>query len=368
MKSYKRILAILLAVVFIAGAKFAFAAEEFTYTGPPITLRISHFAPDTHKIMKAAFDPWIAMIEKESKGKIQVKKYFGAVLVGPRDGFKACIADIIDIAPAYTMYQAGSFQLCHAVDLPFAFPNSSVASLVDEALYPKYFKNEYEKMGVYLANYHSNGAYNLITSKKPVRKLEDLKGLKIRSAGGTSSKMLKSLGATPVQLPASEAYSAFQRGLVDGVCFYDAGTVSYRLHEIAKYLTEVKLNTPANALALNRKFFDNLPPEVKRFMYKMMRRLSQVAGNAYDSEDIINRKVIIDRGIEIIKLPPREIERWNGAVEPLYEEFIKENEGLPARELVKEMRDLSRKYSSWTQEQLMKEVMERPVRGIIDGF
>jgi len=55
-------------------------------------------------------------------------------------------------------------------------------------------------------------------------------------------------------------------------------------------------------------------------------------------------------------------------VEPLYEEFIKENEGLPAREMVKEMRAMSKKYHDWTQEQLMKEVMEHPIRGIIDGF
>jgi len=370
MKICRKFFPIFMVMILILGVKYAFASEEITYSGPPITLRISHFAPDTHKIMKAAFDPWIAMVEKESKGKIVVKKYFGGVLVGPKDGFKACIADIVDIAPAYTMYQAGSFQLCHVVDLPFAFPNSSVASLVDEALYPKYFKKEYEKMGVYLSNYHSNGAYNLITSKKAVRKLEDLKGMKIRSAGGTSSKMLKKLGAVPVQLPASEAYSAFQRGIVDGVCFYDAGTVSYRLHEVALYLTEVKLNTPANALALNRKFFDNLPPDLRKFLYHMQRRLSQIAGHAYDNEDVINRKVITDRGIEVIHLSPQELEKWKHAVEPLYEEFIKENEplGLPAKELVNEMRALSRKYSSWTQEQLMKEVLEQPIRGIVDGM
>jgi TRAP-type C4-dicarboxylate transport system substrate-binding protein len=368
MKICKRVFPILLLLIFGVGAEGTWAAEEITYSGPPITLRISHFAPDTHKIMRAAFDPWIAMVEKESKGKIVVQKYFGGVLVAAKDGFKACIADIIDIAPAYTMYQAGSFQLCNGVDLPFAFPNSAVASLVDEELYPKYFKKEYEKMGVYLSNYHSNGAYNLITSKKAVRKLEDLKGMKIRSSGGTSSKMLKRLGAVPVSLPASEAYSAFQRGIVDGVCFYDAGIVSYRVHEIGQYLTEVKLNTPANSLALNRKFFDNLPPDLKRFMYNMQRRLSQMAGQAYDNEDVLNRKVITDRGIEVIHLSPQELEKWKHAVEPLYEEFIKENEGLPAREMVNEMRALSQKYSSWTQEQLMKEVLEHPVRGIVDGF
>jgi len=50
MKRYKGILAILLAVVLVAGANFASAAEEFTYTGPPITLRISHFAPDNTRL------------------------------------------------------------------------------------------------------------------------------------------------------------------------------------------------------------------------------------------------------------------------------------------------------------------------------
>jgi len=72
--------------------------------------------------MKAALNPWIAMIEKESKGKIQVKKYFGAVLVGPRDGFKACVADIIDIAPALYDVPGWQFPALSRCGLPFAFP------------------------------------------------------------------------------------------------------------------------------------------------------------------------------------------------------------------------------------------------------
>jgi TRAP-type C4-dicarboxylate transport system substrate-binding protein len=309
------------------------------------------------------------MVEKESNGKIKIQTYLGGVLHSAKDGFKAAVNDITDMTPAYTMYQAGSFNLPHVLDLPFAFPNSMVAVKVAEELYPKYFKKEFEAMGVYLANYNANGTYNLFT-KKPVASLEDLKGMKIRAAGGTPSKIMKSLGAVPVAVPAPEAYNAFQRGMVDGVAFYDTGAIAYRVHELTTYITEVKMDTPANSWAFNRKSFDSWPPEVKRFMYNMQRRLSMMYGIEFYRQDQLSRQILEARGIKVIKLAPQEATRWKAAVEPLWEEFVKENEakGLPARALVNDLRALSAKYSTWTAEQLMQDVIDHPVHGIIDGF
>lgn len=347
----------------------ASAAEKFTYNGPPITLRYSHFAPETHPMTKAVSKPWLEMVEKESNGKIKVQTYLGGVLHSAKDGFKAAVNDITDLTPAYTMYQAGSFHLAHVLDLPFAFPNSMVAVKVAEELYPKYFKKEFEAMGVYLANYNANGAYNLFL-KKQVATLEDLKGMKIRAAGGMPSRIIKSLGAVPVSVPAPEAYNAFQRGVVDGVAFYDTGAIAYRVHELTTNLTEVSMNTPANSWAFNKKTFDSYPPEVKRFLYNMQRRLSMMYGIEFHRQDQLSRPILEARGIKVTKLSQQELARWKAAVEPLWEEFIKENEakGLPARALVKDLHTLSAKYSSWTPEQFMKDVTENPVRGIIDGL
>jgi TRAP-type C4-dicarboxylate transport system substrate-binding protein len=345
------------------------AAEKFSYDGPTITVRYSHFAPATHPMSKAVSHKWIEMVEKESNGKIKIEPYLGGVLHSAKDGFKATVNDITDLTPAYTMYQAGSFHLAHVLDLPFAFPSAAVAAKVAEELYPKYFKKEYEAMGVYLANYNANGIYNLF-SKKPIAKLEDLKGMKIRAAGGTPSKIIKSLGAVPVAVPVPEAYNAFQRGVVDGVAIYDTGAIAYRIHELATHMTEAKMNNPANAWAYNRKSWDAYPPEVKRFMYNMQRRLSIMYGIEFDRQDAISRPLLEAKGIKIIKLSPEETARWKAAAEPLWEEFIQENEakGLPARQLVADLRALAKKYESWTPEQLMKEATEHPVKGIIDGM
>lgn len=360
---------LLLGALALTTAASSSAVEKFTYNGPPITLRFSHFAPESHPMSKAVSQKWIAMVEKESNGKIRIQAYLGGVLHGAKDGFKAAANDITDFTPAYTMYQASSFHLAHALDLPFAFPNAAVATKVAEELYPKYFKKEYEAMGVYLANYNANGSFNLFT-KKPVTKLEELNGMKIRTAGGEPAKIMKSLGAVPVSVPAPEAYNAFQRGMVDGVAFYDTGAIAYRVHELSTHLTEARINNPANAWAFNRKTWDKLPPEVKQFMYNMQRRLSMMYGIEFDRQDIESRRLIEEKGIKVIKLSPQEMEKWRAAVEPLWEEFIKVNEakGLPARALVKDLRELSAKYSTWTPEQLMKEATERPVHGIIDGM
>ena len=347
----------------------ASAATTLDYDGPTITLRLSHFAPANHPMSKAVSHKWIEMVEKESGGKIKFQTFYGGVLHSAKDGFKAAVNDITDITPAYVNYQPGSFHLLHVLDLPFAFPSAAVAAKVAEELYPKYFKKEYEAMGVVMANINANGSYNLFT-KVPVRTLEEAKGLKIRSAGGESSDILKALGMVPVSVPAPEAYTAFQRGVVDGVAFYNTGAIAYRVSELAKSMTEVKLNNPSNSWAFNRKTWESMPKPVQRYLYGMMRRLSMMYGIEFDDQDVLSRKKFVDSGMLIQQLPPAELARWKAAVEPLWQKFIDENEaaGRPARALVADLRSLVQKYEGWSDKQLMKSVTEDPVHGLADGM
>lgn len=358
-----------LVTVALATALSSHADEKFNYDGPVITLRFSHFAPENHPMSKAVGAKWFEMVEKESHGKIKIKSYYSGTLHSAKDGFKAAVNDITDVSPAYVNYQPGSFHLLHVLDLPFAFPSAAVAVKVAEDLYPKYFKKEYEGMGVVLSNINANGSYNIF-SKKPVLKLEDMKGLKVRSSGGESSDILKALGAVPVSVPVPDAYNAFQRGVVDGVALYNTGAVGYRIDELSSDMTELGMNNPSNAWAFNKKTWDGLPPEVKRFMYDMQRRLSMMYGIEFDNQDILSRKKFEANGMKLHKLPPEELARWKKAVEPLWEKFIEKNEaeGRPARALVADLRALVKKYESWTPEQFMKDVAEHPVQGLVDGM
>ena len=116
-----------------------------------------------------------------------------------------------DYTHGYATYQPGSFHLTHGLQLPFLFPNSGVAALVSEELYPEYLKGEYERMGVYLAHCNSATAYDIL-SKTPVRTPADMRGLKVRSTGGLMAETLRQVDAIPVVLAAAEAYTAFSEG------------------------------------------------------------------------------------------------------------------------------------------------------------
>jgi TRAP-type C4-dicarboxylate transport system substrate-binding protein len=125
-----------------------------------------------------------------------------------------------------------------------------------------------------------------------------------------------------------------------------------------------------NPYCFNRKTFDALPKDLKRLYYNLERIHSQMAAEAYDYADKQALDIMQKAGIQTITLPPQEMARWKAAVEPLWEEFIAKNEakGLPARAMVKDLRALSAKYSTWTPGQIMKQVREHPISGIIDGM
>jgi TRAP-type transport system periplasmic protein len=342
---------------------------NISYTGNPIKLRLSHHAPETHPIMKNVFIPWIDEVKKVSNGKLIIERYMGGTLHGPRDGFKACATDITDITAGYTIWQPTSFDLEHVIALPFAFDNPMTATIVGTELYPKYLKKEYENMGVYLASYLMTTPHNII-SKRPIRTLADLKGKKLSCPAGPQSEMLKLLGAVPVGLPTPEIYPAFQRGLVDGTFQTSADMINWKTWELGKFHLTLNLTVSTLPHCMNRKTFDNLPPDLKKVLYVMLQVLAweNAAHYIWSTDEALS--TMKKAGIEMVTIPASAAGKWREPVEPLWAEFIKKNDskGLPASQCVKDMKDLTQKYIPWTPVQIRKLMVENPIPGIISGM
>ncbi len=363
----KKIAACLFVIVLgLMTVNIAFATSNPPYSGPEKKIRLSLHVPATHLIWKKMVLPWTQIVEKESNGNLVIKPHLGGVLHSAKDGFKAVRGGITDLTMCYPVWSPAGFHLNHVFGLPFAFPNASVAARVAEELYPKYLKKEYEKKGIYLAFYSAMATYDLI-SKKPVRTLEDLKGMKIRTPAGPMAEMAKRLGAVPVFLSIAEVYTGLQRGIIDGVLTPTFAGYAYRFFEMAKYVTRLDLGLSASAWGFNKKTFDSLPPQLQNEMYGYLRLESQMWANAMDEQNRLARERNLKESIEVITLSPEEYKRWKDVLEPIWLEFIEKNEakGLPAKELVKEMKALTEKYSDYTPEQLRKLTKEEPVKGII---
>jgi len=335
----------------------------------PIVLRYTSHTPRSHGLYAQAFVPFAELVERETGGRLRLVAFTDQLMHDPVDGFKACVTGISDYTHGYVTYQPGSFKLLHATQLPFLFPTPQVASLVVEELHPKYFKQEYERMGVYLAHVDCTSPYNII-SKTPVRRLEDLRGMKMRVTGGLVAEIFSELGAVPVAIAAAEVYTALQRGIVDAIALSISDMASYRLQEIGPYYTRIDLNVLALHYCMNRRAFDSLPPDLREQFYRLLRVRSQIAVQNYYSGAGDERAYAALRGggVEIIELDDEERARFRAAVTPLKERYIAqyEAEGLPARALVEEMEALAIEYAPLTNAELNERVRTHPVMGIID--
>ncbi len=351
------------------GLAAPFAAGRRDWSQEPITLRYTSHAPRSHGLYTQAFVPFARLVERETGGRLQLVPFTDRLLHGPIDGFKAAVAGITDYTHSYITYQPGSFKLLHATQLPFLFSSPQVASLVVEELYPRHFKAEFERMGVYFAHCDCTSPYNII-SKTPIRRLEDLNGIKIRVTAGITAEIFRELGAAPVAIAAAETYPAFQRGVIDAVSLAPSDIVAYRLQEIGPYYTRVDINVLLLHYCLNRRSFDALPDDLRAQFYRLLRIRSQIAVQNYYSGPghAAAFATLRDAGVEIVELDEDEVARWRDRVTPLKARYIAQYEaqGLPARRVVADLEALAARYAPLTNEQINHRIATSPTQGIID--
>lgn len=196
-------------------------------------LRISSWAPPTHFVNSKIWPQWGAMVEKATEGRVKTKieyklasppKQFGVV----RDG----IADAAWIFHGYnTRYVA-----TQAVEMPGLGTSGEAAAVAYWQVHQKYLKKANEHRGVILAGLHSHGPA-VIHTKRPLKSLGDLKGLKIRVPGGVGSLVGRALGVTAVKLPAPKVYESLSSGVADGVFMPMETQKSFRLKEVVPNVT-----------------------------------------------------------------------------------------------------------------------------------
>jgi TRAP-type transport system periplasmic protein len=338
------------------------SAEEFT-------LRVSQHHSSSSALVNTVTKPYAEFIEKQSGGRIKVETFPDGVLHGPRDGFKAILTDITDVAPAYPVYVPNSFHLTHGLYLPGAFSSIYTAIRVAQELYPKYLKGEYQAMGVELAFIGGSAPYDLLTTKK-VESLDDLKGMKIRGAGSLVNRMVEGFGATPVTIQAPEMYTAFQQGVIDGVMVPAESILTFRVQEIAKYYVPLSLGRAGLPFAFSRKFYTGLPDDLKKVMVKGLNYGSLLYADFVEEGTKAAMDSMRENGAVFVKLSDADRKKLRNEMQPVYNNFIKKqtDAGYPAKEFIAEMQSLSDKYGDMTREEFIKLSDEHPVKGLLPSM
>ncbi|HTV69965.1 MAG TPA: TRAP transporter substrate-binding protein DctP [Rhizobiaceae bacterium] len=342
------------------------AQPKVEYSGDAVSLKFSSPNPAA-SLVPAVWTKGFAWLKEATGGKLTIEEFHGGTLHAAPDGWRAVRNRVSDYATCYTSFEASGFPLHKAFELPFVTPsNPVVATRIIQELAPKYFVPEWEARDVHYG-YTVIAGVSDIMSNKPIRTPADLKGLRV-IAQGFPPEAAAALGITTLNIPFPEIYTAFQQGIADAVIWVDPGFVPYKIYELAKFHTSLGLTAQHIDTCINREAYAGLPAELKpvftQFQQNIAHAVSQRLGVEFREQAL---KTYKDNGVELITLNDDEKKAWRDALQPVLDEWIKarEAEGVPAKELIDDIRRLEAQYGDASAEQIFEVTVKTPVQGLL---
>ncbi|MDP2917564.1 MAG: TRAP transporter substrate-binding protein, partial [Dehalococcoidia bacterium] len=298
-----------------------------------INLRFSAQWPEPSPIFKVIFKPILEEIEQKSKGRITFTVFGASLLGGAADQYDLVRTGKADMGTTSTGYTPGRFPLSDVLTFPGAYETSEAGQQVSQAVADRMLNKEFPDTK--LLSLWQTQTFYLYTANKQIRKLEDMKGVKIRSAGGIVTPALEAVGATPVHMPLPDSYLALQTGVVEGAIFGPSAGPTYKLHEVLKHALKFKWGYQVNLLNVNPDTWAKIPDDLKPIMVEASRKAGFNEATLPATDDPIMTKSLLDRGGSSYTLPPDEEARWINAIKPVINKWVSDQEakGQPVQEL-----------------------------------
>jgi TRAP-type transport system periplasmic protein len=245
------------------------------------------------------YEEWSQSVEKRTSGRVQFELVSLPELgLQGAETIRVLKTGVVDVTETYGGYVAGELPLIEILELPGIFPNPETAKKAIMAWKPMEAKILDEKANAVLlamALYPDQAFF----SKKPLRKLEDFKGLKTRVHSVALSSLVAGLGGEPLTIPFAETYTALERGTLDAAISGTKPGFGLRWYEVAKYLVGPISMRPHVALAINKNTWKRLPADIQNILKEEAEKI--VEGKAFEAIEVWNQEGIdksVEKGME----------------------------------------------------------------------
>jgi TRAP-type C4-dicarboxylate transport system substrate-binding protein len=299
-------------------------------------LKLATFVPPSHIIYARVLTPWAQELAQKSNNRLTVR-FFPSMQLGgrPPELYRQMLQGISDICFTLPGYTSNDFPMMALTELPGMATNAEDGTRKLWSHFDRFLAREYQ--GAKPLMLWNSDTASIMSKSKPVRVLEDLKGMKVRTPSAAQSAQIEALGAIPIDMPAGQIYNALDRGVVDASQIPMSAALDFKLIEVARYFTvNAPLGRSPFLVAMNRARYDKLAPDLKKLIDDTTGlSLSLKGAQTYDTQ---NTRAIeaVKKDRELITLSTEEHGRWLQAFRPLINRKAEEGEkaGLPARGLL----------------------------------
>lgn len=263
------------------------------------TLRVSNWLPPSHPIVRDILAPWGQQVEKATQGRVKVE-IMAAPIGKPPAQFDLVKSGAADIGYGVHGYTPGRFKLTPVVELPFLSDSAEALSVAYWRLHSETLAKAREHDGVHVLTVFAHGPGQIYTTKKPVTKIEDADGLKMRIGGGVVAEVAKRLGMVGVQAPSPQVYEILSNGVADGILFPAESVPFFKIDGIVRYGTSVPggLYNTSFFVVMNQATWDGLAAADKAAIDGVSgEAMARLAGKAWDAADAAGTAAMKQKGV-----------------------------------------------------------------------
>ncbi len=317
-----------------------------------ITLRLHSFLPPPANPVKTFLKPWSEKVLKESGGRLKIQYYPSMQLGGKppqlMDQVKDGVVDMIFSLPGYT---AGRFPRLEVFELPLVHTNPLATTLAIQDFQKKHLQEEFKDYKVLLLNCHAGAMF---MTKKPIKRLADIRGMKIRTATRAGGWLLAELGAIPIGAPLPAIPQMLSKGVITGAMLPFEIAPAIKMQELVSNFTTLegkqpRMNTSTFAFLMNKASYAKLPADLKKVIDNNSGdNIARWAGENWAEIEIPAGKVMASKKQnKFHTLPAADVAKMHKAAKPVIDRWLKEMEGrgIDGATLLADARAMVAKYT-----------------------
>jgi TRAP-type C4-dicarboxylate transport system substrate-binding protein len=316
-----------------------------------VTLKFHTFMAPMSQVWLTMHRPWMEKVEKDSGGRIKFEAYpamqLGGTPVQLYDQARDGVVDIVWTLPGNT---AGRFPRIEVFELPFMMNNAEATSKAYWEYVQTQAPDEFKETHVIALHVHGPGMFHSVS--KQIKTHSDLKGMKVRGPTRQITKMLSSVGATPVGMPLPQIPDALSKGTIDACVIPWEVVPAVKVHELTKFHSEFDSSGPALytttfVLTMNKGKYDGLAPDLKKVIDDNSGLATSAwLGKTQQANDVPGRKPAVDRGNTIYTFPASERQEFIKLSAPVDDEWVADmgKRNFDGKKLLQAAKDLIAKH------------------------
>jgi TRAP-type C4-dicarboxylate transport system substrate-binding protein len=290
------------------------------------TLTMSSWVAPNHLLTKDVLAVWGQQVEKATNGRVKLQMLPKHPSAAPGT-FDAVRDDLVDVSYVTASYTPARHVLPLLAELPGGGATSVINSVAYSRIHWKYLQQVGEYNGVKLLGVFTHGPGQMFNTKRPINKVEDLAGMKIRTGGGIAEEMARALGASAFVKPAPESYELLSSGVADGTFFPLESIISFKLGSVVKYATLFPGGFYCSSFGffMNEDKWNKLSKKDQDAIASVSGEpLALLAGKAWDTTDAAALEEMKRVGIQISTASPELVKGVQARAEAIDDKWVKD--------------------------------------------